>query len=67
MKRVHKSKTMIFSVLLAILSVVQGFILQFHIGPDAQMYLGLGVAVVIAVLRIITTGPIGNDDGDRTE
>lgn len=58
---------MIFSVLLAILSVVQGFILQFHIGPDAQMYLGLGVAVVIAVLRIITTGPIGNYDGDRTE
>ena len=67
MKRVHKSKTMIFSVLMAILSVVQGFILQFHIGPDAQMYLGLGVAVVIAVLRIITTGPIGNYDGDRTE
>lgn len=67
MKRVHKSKTMFFSVLLAILSVVQGFILQFHIGPDAQMYLGLGVAVVIAVLRIITTGPIGNYDGDRTE
>ena len=58
---------MFFSVLLAILSVVQGFILQFHIGPDAQMYLGLGVAVVIAVLRIITTGPIGNYDGDRTE
>ena len=53
-----KSKTLIFSTILAVLSVVQGYIMQWSLTPDIQMYIGLVVAVVIAVLRVLTAEPL---------
>jgi protein-S-isoprenylcysteine O-methyltransferase Ste14 len=53
-----KSKTLIFSTILAVLSVVQGYIMQWSLTPDIQMYIGLVLAVVIAVLRVLTAEPL---------
>ena len=54
----RKSKTMWFAALLAGLSVVQGYIVQLPISPQHQAWIGMGIAVVVAVLRIVTTEPV---------
>ena len=53
-----KSRTMWFSVLLAVLSVVQGSIAQLALDPQAQMLIGIVVAAAVAVLRVLTTQPL---------
>lgn len=53
-----RSRTVLFSILLAILSVVQGYVGIFNLTPINQMYVGIGLSVCITVLRIITTQPI---------
>jgi hypothetical protein len=53
-----KSRTVLFALLLAVLSVVQGYIALLPITPVQQMYVGIVIAVAITVLRIITTQPI---------
>lgn len=55
-----KSKTLIFSALLAGLSVVQGYIAQLPLTPIQQMYVGVGVSVAVAVLRFLTTQPLSD-------
>lgn len=50
-----KSRTMLFSVALAVLSVSQGFILQLPLTPMQQSIVGMVVAGAIAGLRVITT------------
>ena len=47
-----------FSVLLAVLSVVQGSIAQLALDPQAQMLIGIAVAAAVAVLRVLTTQPL---------
>ena len=47
-----KSRTVFFAVLLAVLSVVQGYIGLLPLTPIQQMYVGIGISVVITVLRI---------------
>ena len=58
MSHVLKSRTMWFSVLLAVLSVVQGSIAQLALDPQAQMLIGIAVAAAVAVLRVLTTQPL---------
>jgi len=53
-----KSRTVWFALLLAILSIVQGYVALLPITPVGQMLVGCGIAVCITILRIITTTPI---------
>ena len=53
-----KSRTVWFAILLAVLSIVQGYVALLPIPPVQQMYVGCGIAVCITLLRIITTQPI---------
>lgn len=53
-----KSRTVWFAVLLAVLSVVQGYIGIFKLDPQTEMIAGCVIAACITVLRIVTTQPI---------
>ena len=53
-----KSRTVWFALLLAVLSIVQGYVALLPITPVGQMLVGCGIAVAITLLRIITTQPI---------
>jgi hypothetical protein len=53
-----KSRTVLFAILLAVLSVLQGYVFLLHIPPIQQMYAGIGISVIVTILRIITTQPI---------
>lgn len=55
-----KSKTMWFAIALAVLSVLQGFIVQLPLSTAAQAGIGCVVAALIAVLRILTTQPLSD-------
>lgn len=55
-----KSKTLVFSVLLAVLSVAQGYIGLFVLDPKDQAFVGVGIAAAIAVLRFLTTQPVSD-------
>ena len=59
LKSILKSKTIWFSVLLAVLSVVQGYLHVLPLTPVNQMYAGLAIAAVVTVLRAVTTQPLG--------
>lgn len=59
LKSILKSKTVWFSVLLAVLSVVQGYLHVLPLTPIHQMYAGLAIAAVVTVLRAMTTQPLG--------
>lgn len=50
-----KSRTILFSVLLAVLSVAQGYIGLFVLDQKAQALVGMGIAGAIALLRAVTT------------
>jgi magnesium-transporting ATPase (P-type) len=58
MSQIFKSKTIGFAVLLAVLSVFQGYVGRLPLDPTEQMYIGMFVAIAIAVLRVITTQPL---------
>jgi hypothetical protein len=53
-----KSKTLWFALLLACLSVLQGYVGLLPLAPVQQMYVGLGISVVVTVLRFVTTQPL---------
>lgn len=53
-----KSKTIQFSVLLAVLSVLQGFVMQLPMSPLAQAVIGCSIAACTAILRAVTTVPL---------
>lgn len=59
LKSIFKSKTVWFSVLLAVLSVVQGYLHVLPLTPVNQMYAGLAIAVAVTLLRAVTTQPLG--------
>lgn len=54
-----KSKTILFSVLLAILSVAQGYIGLFVLDQKMQAIAGMVIAGVVALLRAVTTTALG--------
>ena len=50
-----KSRTILFSVILAVLSIAQGSIGLFVLDQKAQAVVGMVIAGVIALLRAVTT------------
>jgi hypothetical protein len=53
-----KSRTVWFAIALAVLSVLQGFVLQLPIPPWGHAAVGSAIAAAIVVLRAITTQPL---------
>ena len=53
-----KSRTVVFALLLAVLSVLQGYVGLLPLSPVQQMYVGLAISVVVTLLRLVTTQPI---------
>jgi hypothetical protein len=53
-----KSRTVIFAILLAILSILQAYVFLLPITPVQQMLVGIVIAVAVTLLRIITTQPL---------
>lgn len=53
-----KSKTVWYAILIAVLSIVQGYIGLLPMTPVLQMFVGIGISVGIVVLRLLTTQPI---------
>lgn len=53
-----KSRTVWFAMLLAVLSIAQGYIGLLPLTPVHQMLVGCAIAVCITLLRIVTTTPI---------
>ena len=52
------SKTVLFAILLAVLSVAQGFVGLLPLTQIDQMYVGIGISVIVTILRLVTTQPI---------
>lgn len=55
-----KSKTVQFSIALAALSILQGYIGFLPVGQAAQAAIGVGVASCIVILRAATTMPLAS-------
>ena len=53
-----RSKTMVFAILLAVLSAAQASLSMFALTPQQTGIAGLVLAVAVAVLRILTTQPL---------
>jgi sorbitol-specific phosphotransferase system component IIC len=53
-----KSKTVWYAILIAVLSIVQGYIGLLPMTPVAQMFVGIGISVGIVILRLVTTTAI---------
>ena len=53
-----KSRTVLFAILLAVLSVLQGYVGLLPLSQIDQMYVGIAISVAVTVLRIITTQPL---------
>ncbi len=53
-----KSKTVWYAILIAVLSIVQGYIGLLPMTPVAQMLVGIGISVGIVILRLLTNQPI---------
>ena len=53
-----KSKTVWFAILIAVLSVVQGYVALLPVTPVQQMAVGVVISVAVLILRLITTQPI---------
>ena len=53
-----KSKTVWYAILIAVLSIVQGYIGLLPMTPVLQMLVGIGISVGIVILRLVTTTSI---------
>ena len=58
MTNLLKSKTVWFAIIVAALSVLQGFVFLLPVTPVQQMMVGIVIAVAVTLLRIVTTQPI---------
>ena len=54
-----KSKTVWYAIIIAVLSIVQGYIGLLPMTPVLQMFVGISISVGIVILRLLTTQPIG--------
>ena len=57
-KQILSSRTNQFALLLAVLSVLQGFVFVIPVEPWQQALIGVGIAVAVWILRAITTQPL---------
>jgi hypothetical protein len=53
-----KSKTVWYAIIIAVLSIVQGYIGLLPMTPVAQMFIGIVISVGIVILRLVTTTAI---------
>ena len=53
-----KSKTVWYAIIIAVLSIVQGYIGLLPMTPVQQMFVGIAISVGIVILRLLTTQPI---------
>jgi hypothetical protein len=60
MPSILKSKTVWYAILIAVLSIVQGYVALLPMTPVAQMVVGIVISVGIVILRLLTTQPIGD-------
>lgn len=58
LKKALKSKTVLFGILLAALSALQGFVLAVPMDPKTQAILGFVLSAIVIVLRFATNGSI---------
>lgn len=61
-KKLHKSKTMLFAAILSALGVIQASMDVFtaYLSPQSVGILTLVVGVIVAILRVVTTSSIAN-------
>ena len=59
-KKAYKSKTVWLGVAIALLSVVNAFIVQIDLSPAAQASVGGLISSLIIVLRFMTTLPLSD-------
>lgn len=59
-KSVLKSKTIWFSILLAVFSVLQGYLQIIILDPMQQAIAGCVISAIIVVLRAVTTQPLAD-------
>lgn len=59
MPEIWKSRTVWYAIIIAIASVMQGYVFLLPITPVHQMMVGIGISVGIVIFRFITTTPIG--------
>ena len=50
-----KNKTVLWSLGIAVLSVLQGYLFEFNLTPVHQMIAGIIISVVVVLLRFIET------------
>lgn len=55
---IFKSKTLQFALLIAVLSVLQGFVFLVPVTPTQQMFIGILLAIIVTILRFVTTQPL---------
>ena len=60
MTQLFKSKTIWFAILLAVLSVAQGYIGLLQLTPQTEMLVGIVIAIAVTVLRVVTTQPLSD-------
>jgi len=53
-----KSKTVLFALFLAVLSILQGYVNLLPLSSIDQMFIGIAISIVVTLLRIVTTQPI---------
>lgn len=58
LKQLLRSRTVLFAIAVAILSVLQGFVFALPVPPAGQAAIGCVIAVAIVLLRAITTQPL---------
>ena len=50
-----KNKTVLWSLVIAVLSVLQGYLFELPLTPIHQMIVGIVISVVVVLLRFIET------------
>ena len=50
-----KNKTVLWSLVIAVLSVAQGYLFELPLTPIHQMWVGIIISVVVVLLRFIET------------
>jgi ABC-type branched-subunit amino acid transport system permease subunit len=58
MPAILKSRTVWFAILLAVLSILQGYVGLLPLSQVGQMVVGIVIAVAVTLLRLITTKPV---------
>ena len=59
-RKALRSKTIWFSILLAVLPVIPTYIGEFDLTPIQQMLVVQAIAVIVAILRLVTDKPISD-------